>query len=129
MGARGRPSAAERAVIPFRTEPEARRPDPPPELTEAQAEVWTSIVRSVQPDWFSAPNFPLLASFCRHVVASRKIASLIEVAEASDAFDLAGYGQLLSMQERETRALSTLATKMRLARSAVDDRRKAPTPP
>ena len=128
MGARGRPSRAELAVVPFKAA-EARRPDPPPELTEAQAEVWTSIVESLPADWVSKANAPLMAGFCRHVTAARQIARLIEVAEASNAFNLGRYGQLLSMQERETRTLSTLATKLRLARSTVDDRRRTPTPP
>jgi hypothetical protein len=129
MGARGRPSAAERAVIPFPTEPEALRPGPPADLTGDQAEVWRDIVASLPADWVSVANAPLMAAFCRHVTAARRIARMIEAGEQSDAFNLDDFNRLLAMQERETRALSTLATKMRLARSAVDDRRKAPTPP
>jgi hypothetical protein len=127
MGARGRPSRAELAVVPFKAA-EARRPDPPAELTKAQAEVWTSIVASLPADWVSVANAPLMAAFCRHVTAARRIARRIEAEEQSDAFNLASYGQLLSMQERESRAMATLATKLRLARSSVDDRRKAPKP-
>jgi hypothetical protein len=70
-----------------------------------------------------------MAGYVRHIVAARRVARLIEVEEASDAFNLDDFGRLLAMQERETRALATLATKLRLARSSVDDRRKAPTPP
>jgi len=70
-----------------------------------------------------------MAAFCRHVTAARRIAELIEVEDKSDAFNFAYYGQLLSMQERESRAMATLATKLRLARSSVDDRRKSPKTP
>ena len=129
MGARGRPSRASLQVVPFRTEPEARRPDPPADLTGDQAKVWRDIVESLPADWVSKANAPLMAGFCRHVTAARRVARLLEVEEASDAFNLANYGQLLAMQERETRALSTLATKMRIARSTVDDRRKPPMSP
>src|SRR5215210_2842313 len=120
MGARGRPSAAELAVIPFPTEPEALRPGPPADLTGDQAVVWRDIVESLPADWVSRANAALMAAYCRHVVAARRIARLLEVEEASDAFNLDDFGRLLAMQERETRALAALATKMRLARSSVD---------
>jgi hypothetical protein len=63
------------------------------------------------------------------VTAARKIAELISAEEASDTFNLDDFGRLLGMQERETRALSTLATKLQLARSTVDNRRTAPKAP
>jgi hypothetical protein len=129
MGARGRPSASELAVVRLQTEPGAEPPDPPAGLTGEAAQVWRDIVASLPPDWVSVANSPLMEGFCRHVAASRRVAQLIEVEEASDAFNLDDFGRLLAMQERETRAMATLATKLRLARSSVDDRRKAPKPP
>jgi len=98
-------------------------------LTHDQAAVWRDIVASLPADWVSRGNAPLMAGYVRHVTAARRIARLIEVEEASDAFNLDDFGRLLAMQERETRALAALATKMRLARSTVDDRRRPPTPP
>ncbi len=128
MGARGRPSRAKLSVVAFE-EAEARRPGPPADLAADPAKVWRDLVASLPADWVSVANAPLMAAFCRHVTAARRIAELIEVEEKSDAFNLASYGQLLSMQERESRAMATLATKLRLARSSVDDRQKAPKPP
>ena len=129
MGARGRRSASELAIIPFQPKPEVRHPEPPKGLTSDQAQIWRTIVASVQPDWFTPSNSPLLEAYVRHVAASQRIAALIEVEEASDAFNLADFNRLLAMQERESRALASLATKLRISRSAVDDRRKAPKPP
>ncbi len=101
MGARGRPSRAELAVVAFRTPPEVRPPAPPVELTGDQAEIWSSIVEAMPPTWFPRQTHPLLAAYCRHTVAARKIASLIEVEERSAATDPATYDRLLKMQERE----------------------------
>jgi len=129
MGARGRPSAAELSVVAFRTLPEVRPPAPPVELTGDQAEIWTSIVEAMPPTWFPRQTHPLLAAYCRHTVAARKIASLIEVEERSAATDPATYDRLLKMQEREGRALTSLASKMRLNQASLHDRRKAPKPP
>jgi hypothetical protein len=63
MGARGRPSRADLAVVAFRTEPEAWRPDPPAELTHDQAAVWRDIVASLPADWVSRGNAPLMAGY------------------------------------------------------------------
>jgi len=128
MGARGRPSRAELSVVAFE-EAEARRPGPPADLAADPAKVWRDIVESVPADWVTPANAPLMASYVRHVVAGRRIARLIEVEEASDAFNLTNYARLLGLQERESRTLATLATKLRLARSSVDDRRTAPKAP
>jgi hypothetical protein len=63
MGARGRPSRVSLQVVPFRTEPEARRPDPPADLTDDQAAVWRDIVASLPADWVSRGNAPLMAGY------------------------------------------------------------------
>src|SRR5215213_6608108 len=129
MGTRGRRSASELAIIPFQPKPEVRHPEPPKGLTSDQAQIWRTVVASLPTDWITPSNSPLFEAYCRHTAASRRIADMIAIEEQSAAFNLADYGRLLTMQERETRALSALATKLRLARSSVDDRRRAPTPP
>ena len=71
-------------------------------------------------DWFRPEQLPLLVRFCRHNVAADQIALLIEegerrmlTAEPED-FDLtvSTLDRLLKMQERESRAIATVATKM-----------------
>jgi hypothetical protein len=128
MGARGRPSRAELSVVGFE-EAEARCPDAPADLTAEQGAEWRAIVERMPAEWFPRQTHPLLAAYCRHTAASRRIAQLIAAEEASDAFSLANYNLLLGMQEREGRALTSLASKMRLNQASLHDRRKAPKPP
>ncbi|MBK5958098.1 hypothetical protein CCR97_08190 [Rhodoplanes elegans] len=66
-----------------------------------------------------------MTAYCRHVVAARRVAQLIEQAEKADPFDVANYNTLLIMQEREGRALSSLATRMRLSQQATFDKKKS----
>jgi len=75
-------------------------------------------------DWFGAETYPLLVQYCRHVVSSDRVAQLIAAAEAGDQFDVREYDQLLKMQEREGRAMSALATRMRLTQQTTYDKSK-----
>ena len=52
--------------------------------------------------WLGVETHPLLIQFCRHAVASKRIAQLIAQAEnGTDEFDLGDYDRLLKMQDRE----------------------------
>lgn len=67
----------------------------------------------------------MLAQYCRHVVSSRHIAKLIyDLETKKGGFDVGEYDQLLKMQEREGRALSSLATRMRMTQQATFDKSK-----
>jgi hypothetical protein len=66
----------------------------------------------------------MLAQYCRHVVSARRVAQLIADCEASEGFDVENYDRLLKMQEREGRALSSLATRMRLSQQTTYDKSK-----
>ena len=127
MGTRGRESAASLTVIGLGGIESVQRPGPPGELTQEQADEWQAVVNRLPADWFPRETLPLLAQYCRHVVASRHIAQLIDEAESGDSLDLDKYDMLLRMQEREGRALSSLATRMRLTQQATyDPKRKKP---
>jgi hypothetical protein len=115
MGSRGRKSAAELSII--RAE-QAFKPKAPRELSEEQAAEWKSVVDRLPGNWFSRENTALLVQYCRHVVAARRVAQLIKVAEEGEEFSLQDYDRLLKMQEREGRALSSLAVRMRLTQSS-----------
>ena len=125
MAARGRKSAASLMVAPAGAVRAIDRPDPPDELTEEQARVWYAVTESLPADWFGRETHDLLAQYCRHVVAARKVAQLIAQVEASPEFDVGEYDTLLKMQEREGRALSSLATRMRLTQQTTYDKSKA----
>ncbi|WP_372570372.1 hypothetical protein [Ruegeria jejuensis] len=92
-------------------------------LTQEQSEIWWSVVESLAADWFQPDTYPLLESYCRHVISARKVAQLIAAAEAAEELDVGEYDQLLKMQEREGRALSSLATRMRISQQSTTNHR------
>lgn len=119
MAARGRKSAASTEITIASTVEVVHRPQPPNELTPEQADEWCAVVDRMPADWFPRETFGLLVQYCRHVVAARRIAQLIAKAEKAKAFDVDGYDKLLKMQEREGRAISSLATRMRISQQAT----------
>lgn len=123
MGIRGRQSTAALTVVASGVEivPRAKPPD---ELTDEQAHEWRAVVNRLPAEWFPRETHGMLAQYCRHVVAARRVAQLIASAEAGETLDVEEYDRLLKMQEREGRALSSLATRMRLSQQTTYDPRK-----
>ena len=137
MEGRGRKSAASLAVISGKGIETVRRPDAPDELTEEQAAEWKAVVNRLPADWFPRETFPMLAQYCRHVISARRVSEMIRGLEdliinngdgdtpgvaalkAAETLD-----RLLKMQEREGRALSSLATRMRITQQATYDKSK-----
>lgn len=120
MGARGRPSAASLELVAGGPLPAIlERPAAPAELNEEQAGEWRIVVNRLPADWFPAETHSMLAQYCRHVVAARRIGQLVARAESGDEFDLREYEQLLKMQDREGRAMSSLATRMRMTQQST----------
>lgn len=122
MDQRGRKSSASLAVV--RGLGAVDRPEPPAELTDEQAAEWREIVGRLPAEWFPRETWGLLSQYCRHVVASRRVAALIADMEGSEHFDIEQYDRLLKMQEREGRALSALSTRMRISQQSTLDREK-----
>lgn len=123
MSRRGRKSVAELSVIQHGPIETVQRPDAPYDLTDEQSEEWWAIVNRMPADWFTRETHSLLAQYCRHVVAARRVAQLIASAEGEPDIDLDRYDRLLKMQEREGRAISSLATKMRISQQATMTKR------
>jgi len=122
MGTRGRISSASLAVVQADDVGRVPRAEVPAELTAEQAGEWRAVVNRMPAEWFGRETFALLAQYCRHVVAARRVAHLVEACEAGEEFDVAEYDRLLKMQEREGRALSSLATRMRLSQQSTYDK-------
>jgi hypothetical protein len=59
------------------------RPDAPYDLTDEQAAEWWAVVNRMPADWFKRETFPLLTQYCRHIIAARRIAKLLEALQAS----------------------------------------------
>jgi hypothetical protein len=114
MAQRGRKSAQALAIVRPITE---HRPPPPEGLTEQQADEWRAIVGRMPSGFFSREMFGLLGAYCQHASAARVLAGLIDTFRPEwlvDPDGLARFDKLLAMRERETKAMASLATKMRL---------------
>ena len=95
------------------------RPEPLTELTPEQRIEWILVVNSLPADWFPDETHKVLAQYCRHAVASRHVSQLIELQESSESINVTEYDRLLKMQERESRIMVSLATKMRMTQQAT----------
>jgi hypothetical protein len=119
MGARGKKPGAALGVLSSITA--INRPVPPGCLTTEQANTWRSVVDRLPADWFPRESHAILEQYCRHVDAGRRIASLIEhLLSNNDDLDylITEFDRLLRMQERESRAMSSLATRMRITQQS-----------
>lgn len=145
MAKRGRKSAAEVAIASLR--PAASDvttalalPDAPYDLNDDEAAVWRSVVATKPADYFGPETQPMLAQYCRHVVGARAVANMVRVlndmvareertekaAERGATIMSAAkeLDRLFKMRDRESRAMSSLAVKLRLTQSATYDREK-----
>lgn len=119
MTKRGRKSAASLEIAVNSVVEHIARPDAPYDLTDEQSAEWWAVVNRMPADWFPRETHGMLAQYCRHVVAARRVAQLIAKCEGAKTLDLGEYDQLLKMQEREGRAISSLATRMRISQQAT----------
>jgi chaperone required for assembly of F1-ATPase len=130
MDKRGRKSAAELSVIKPSSISAITRPVPPKELTNEQKQEWLAVTNRMPADWFPRETHAMLSQYCRHVVSAHRIAMLIEKVVSGDYPDewLHDWDRLLKMQEREGRALSLLATRLRMTQqSRISAHRKVST--
>jgi len=119
MKQRGRPSSEALALATVSPLEKVQRQRPPHDLNDEETEVWAAVVNDQAADWFSPSTVPVLAAYCRHVVQSRRVAELIEKATGDSELSIQDYDRLLKMQERESRAIASLATKMRISQQSV----------
>ncbi len=115
MRQRGRKSAAALSIVPIGID--AHRPKPPTHLTKPQAIIWRAIVADLPGGWITVAQEPLLAAYCRHVDAGNWLSKQIDGLDFK-AGDLPRLSRLLGMRIRETGAMMSLATKMRLTQQA-----------
>lgn len=120
---RGRVSAAALEIAPMGAIERVERVRPPSEMVDEEVEVWASVVNSEAADWFTSSTTPLLAQYCRHVVQAKRVAALIERATSDAELAVQDYDRLLHMQDRESRAIAMLATKMRISQQSITNHR------
>lgn len=100
-----------------------RRPDPPATLTPEQCEVWGQVVDTHPADWFGASAYPVLEQYCRHVTAARQVAALIENLSRRKRVPIDALTELFKSQERESRMIASLATKLRVTPQSTTNHR------
>src|SRR5215207_10071136 len=118
------------SVAPALTVLETRRAPPPAELTEAEAAVWRDAMGCHRAGWFNKGQFPLLKAYCRHFARAELLAEQVNSFRPewlSQEGGLERFDALLTMAERESRALSSLATRMRITQQSQYGERAAAT--
>lgn len=123
MATRGRQSAASQAVGLVASISTERRLEAPLHASDAERSVWIEVVNDQPAGAFTATHSPLLEMYCRHVTNARIIADQLlnfDQAWTADDEGLKRYDKFLSMAERESRAASSLATRLRITRQAVE---------
>lgn len=110
---RGRRSGAELSVV--TTLVPRERPRPPAELTAEQRTLWDALLACLPADWLPKEGGALLAQFCRHITAAKRIAAMLD---ACDVDDSRAFDRLLRAQHRESMALASLASKLRFSPSS-----------
>ena len=144
MAKRGRKSAEETAIAALRRDAQdlivESAPDAPYDLNDDEAAVWRAVVATKPASYFGPETQPLLAQYCRHVVGARTCADMVRTLEdmvrreaEKETADERGatimsaakeLDRLFKMRDRESRAMSSLAVKLRLTQSATYDREK-----
>lgn len=120
---RGPVSAASMEIAPVGVLERVARVKPPAGMVDEEVEVWAAVVNTEPADWFTPTTVPLLAQYCRHVVQAKRISELIERATSDKDLSVQDYDRLLHMQDRESRAIAMLATKMRVSQQATTNHR------
>ena len=121
-----RKSAAELAVAQA-TELD-RRPPPPADLSEYQAQVWMAVTATKPADWFQADCLPVLVAYVKHISTAAILDQQIDAIDPEalrDKDDLRHYERLLNMREKQTRLITSCATKMRLTPQSRYDEKVA----
>ena len=117
---RGRKSAQEMATRPVLAF-SRKAPEPPPMLTDAEAEVWRSLIVSPGESLITSEDFPLLKELCRQIVNADLIAK--EIREFKPEWlpvngGLERFDHLLRVQDRIADRISSLSSKLRLSPSS-----------
>lgn len=127
MKTAGRKSSAELEIVSAMGENQLsviKRPQAPTELTNEESVEWERVVNSMPADWFKPETHAMLVQYCRHVVGSRRMSELILSEEKNPMLDMKELERLYRMRERESRAASMLATRMRMTQQTYYDKQK-----
>jgi hypothetical protein len=117
------------SVVPVTPLGAVERIPAPDDLTAEQANIWRAVVNSEPADWFSPSTAPLLVQYCRHIVHASRLARWIERELENPDSTVESMEKLTAMEEKQSRIITVLATKMRLSQQSTINHRgnKKPT--
>ncbi len=122
MAQRGRKSAASLSVV-QEAPIGVQRLKPSKSLSQAESNIWIEAVNDQPADAFTDTHIPMLEIYCRHIARGEVLAEQINNFNPNGLKDNEGllrYDRLLKMAEREGRAASSTATRLRLTRQSID---------
>ena len=123
MATRGRKSAASLAVALNPSINSESRLQAPLHMTDSERAIWHEVVSDQPANSFTQTHSPMLELYCRHIAQGRILADEIlnfDRAWLADDDGLRRYDRLLAMSEREGRAASSMATRLRITRQAIE---------
>ena len=97
---------------------------PSAHLSDAEQAVWLRLVADQPASAFTETHRDMLEMYCQHTVQASILSDEVQSfdrAWLADDDGLKRYDRLLAMREREVRAASSLATRLRITRQATTD--------
>lgn len=127
MGIRGPKSSASLSVVRVGDVEATQRPKPPAHLPQDQRGEWLAVVNRMPADWFQDETLACLEAYCAHAVNCRWFGQMLAEMRASDQVDMDEVDRVSRLHERESRAMSSLATRLRITpQSTYDAKKKKP---
>jgi hypothetical protein len=132
-GARGRQSEASRGVVVIRDDDAGiiERPKPVDGLSSEEKAEWDRICGALPAAHFAPVTWPIVATYCRHVVVERRLARMIHQIEATKKdFDWKKYLKLIREHRAESAAVVATLRALRLTPLSLynSDRSALPQP-
>lgn len=125
MEKRGRKSINELTIISIN---HRVRLAPSLRLTEAEKATWLEVINAKPADWFGKEHIPLIEQYVLHISNVHVIKDQLQAMKPewiTTDEGLKRYDKLLQMHEREGRAISSLATRLRLTPQSTYSAKKA----
>lgn len=120
MAKRGRPSAADLAVVP--TTPERQSIQPPKQITPRARQIFAELVAATAPEHFAPSDVPVLTTFCEAVALREQAQQALADQGVVVDGDTNPWFAVLNKQDK---TIATLGMRLRLVPSARYDAKKA----
>jgi len=86
-----------------------------------------SVVNRLPADWFQDETLACLEAYCAHAANCRWFGQMLAEMRGADQVDMDEVDRVTRLHERESRAMSSLATRLRITpQSTYDAKKKKP---